>query len=86
VLCALGYSGANFDVGSVDMHFASKMGIIQLVKDGEGLDFDEAKAAAILGETDIEILVDLKNGRHNASAWGCDLSYDYVKINGSYRT
>ena len=86
VLCALGYSGADFDPGSVDMHFASKMGIIQLVKDGEGLDFDEAKAAAILGETDIEILVDLKNGRHNASAWGCDLSYDYVKINGSYRT
>jgi len=86
VLCALGYSGADFDPERVDMQFASKKGITQLVKDGEGLYFDETKAAEILSETDIEILVDFKMGEHRATAWGCDLSYEYVKINGSYRT
>jgi glutamate N-acetyltransferase/amino-acid N-acetyltransferase len=86
VLCALGYSGADFDPGSVDMYFSSKIGAIKLVEKGEGLVFDEAKAAEILGETDIEILVDLNCGKFSATAWGCDLSYDYVKINGSYRT
>ncbi|MDD2573901.1 MAG: bifunctional glutamate N-acetyltransferase/amino-acid acetyltransferase ArgJ [Bacillota bacterium] len=86
VLCALGYSGADFDPGRVDMQFTSNKGVIWLVKNGEGLDFDEAKAALILSETDIEIVVDLKMGEYGAAAWGCDLSYDYVKINGSYRT
>ena len=86
VLCALGYSGADFDPGGVDMYFSSKIGAIKLVEKGEGLVFDEAKAAEILGETDIEILVDLNCGKFSATAWGCDLSYDYVKINGSYRT
>jgi glutamate N-acetyltransferase/amino-acid N-acetyltransferase len=86
VLCALGYSGADFDPASVDMYFSSRKGAIKLVEKGEGLVFDEAKAAAILGETDIKILVDLNCGKFSATAWGCDLSYDYVKINGSYRT
>ncbi|MBA1333700.1 MAG: Arginine biosynthesis bifunctional protein ArgJ [Firmicutes bacterium] len=86
ILCALGYSGADFDPGKVEMHINSSKGTIKLVDMGEGLDFDEDKASSILGERDIEIVVNLHHGEHQATAWGCDLSYDYVKINGSYRT
>jgi glutamate N-acetyltransferase/amino-acid N-acetyltransferase len=86
ILCALGYSGADFGPSKVDMHIKSQKGSIKLVDMGEGLDFDEDKAALILSETDIEIVIDLNCGGYKAAAWGCDLSYDYVKINGSYRT
>ncbi len=86
ILCALGYSGADFDPSKVDMHFSSSKGTIKLVNMGEGLDFDEEKAALILSEKDIEVVVDLHCGEYKSTAWGCDLSYDYVKINGSYRT
>lgn len=86
ILCALGYSGADFDPGKVEMHISSSKGHIKLVDMGEGLAFDEDKASSILGERDIEIVVDLHHGGHQATAWGCDLSYDYVKINGSYRS
>jgi glutamate N-acetyltransferase/amino-acid N-acetyltransferase len=85
ILCALGYSGANFDSGKVEMHISSPKGIIKLVDEGEGLDFDEDKASLILSEKDIQIIIDLHLGKYHATAWGCDLSYDYIKITGNYR-
>ena len=86
VLCAIGYSGADVDVNKIDVSFASAAGEILVCKDGAGVDFSEEKAKEILTEEEIEILIDLNSGASNATAWGCDLTYDYVKINGDYRT
>ena len=86
ILCAIGYSGANVDVNKVDVRFQSPKGEILVCKDGAGVDFSEEKAKEILLEHDIEILVELNSGDASAIAWGCDLTYDYVKINGDYRT
>ncbi len=86
ILCALGYSGGNFSPASVDIYFESKAGCIQLVADGEPLQFCEKTASAIMAEEYVKIKIDLKEGSFNATAWGCDLTYDYVKINGRYRT
>ncbi len=86
VLCAIGYSGAAVDVNKIDVSFASKAGEILVCKDGAGVDFSEEKAKEILTEEEIEILIDLNSGEAAATAWGCDLTYDYVKINGDYRT
>ncbi len=86
VLCAIGYSGANVDVDKVDVSFKSAKGEIQVCKDGAGVPFSEEIAKEILLEKEIEILVSLGNGPYGATAWGCDLTYDYVKINGDYRT
>ncbi len=86
VLCAIGYSGADVDVSKIDVAFRSAKGTIPVCKDGAGIDFSEEKAKEILLEKEIEILVDLNDGDQNACAWGCDLTYDYVKINGDYRT
>jgi len=86
VLCAIGYSGAEVDVNAVDVSFKSTKGEISVCKDGAGVDFSEEKAKEILLESEIEILVSLGKGACSASAWGCDLTYDYVKINGDYRT
>ena len=86
VLCAIGYSGADVDVNKVDVSFKSKAGEILVCKDGAGVEFSEEKAKEILLEHDITILVALGNGEGCATAWGCDLTYDYVKINGDYRT
>ena len=86
VLCAIGYSGADVDVNKIDVSFASKAGEILVCKDGAGVDFSEEKAKEILTEEEIEILINLDCGDSNATAWGCDLTYDYVKINGDYRT
>ncbi len=86
VLCAIGYSGANVDVQKIDVDFKSKAGEISVCKNGAGVDFSEEKAKQILLEKEIEILVNLNNGEFSATAWGCDLTYDYVKINGDYRT
>ncbi|MBO7369366.1 MAG: bifunctional ornithine acetyltransferase/N-acetylglutamate synthase [Clostridia bacterium] len=86
ILCALGYSGAAVDVNKVDVAFSSKKGVIDVCKNGSGVDFSEEKAKEILLESEIEILVDLKDGEFCSTAWGCDLTYDYVKINGDYRT
>ena len=86
VLCAIGYSGADVDVSRVDLSFKSKAGVIELCRNGAGIPFSEEKAAEILHEKEIDILVDLKSGSFEATAWGCDLTYDYVKINGDYRT
>lgn len=86
VLCAIGYSGARVDVYKVDVSFKSEKGVIDVCKNGAGIDFSEEKAKEILLEDKIEILVSLNNGNFSSTAWGCDLTYDYVKINGDYRT
>ncbi len=86
VLCAIGYSGANVDVDKIDVAFKSSKGVIDVCKNGSGVDFSEEKAKEILLEKEITIVVNLNDGEFNASAWGCDLTYDYVKINGDYRT
>lgn len=86
VLCAIGYSGADVDVNKVDVSFRSCKGEIPVCVDGAGIEFSEEKAKEILLEKEIEILIGLKTGDGDATAWGCDLTYDYVKINGDYRT
>ena len=86
VLCAIGYSGAAVDVNKIDVSFKSVKGTIEVCKNGAGVPFSEEKAKEILLEKDIDILIDLKLGSTSATAWGCDLTYDYVKINGDYRS
>jgi len=86
ILCAIGYSGAKVDIGGVDVYFASSKGEINVCKNGAGVDFSEEKAKEILLEDEIEIIVKLHDGDASSVAWGCDLTYDYVKINGDYRT
>ena len=86
VLCAIGYSGANVDVTKIDVSFKSLKGEIPVCKNGAGIDFSEEIAKEILLEEEIEIKVDLNDGEYSSTAWGCDLTYDYVKINGDYRT
>lgn len=86
VLCAIGYSGADVDVNKIDVSFKSKSGEILVCQNGAGVDFSEEKAKEILLNDEIEILIDLKSGSDFAVARGCDLTYDYVKINGDYRT
>ncbi|MBE7037359.1 MAG: bifunctional ornithine acetyltransferase/N-acetylglutamate synthase [Ruminococcaceae bacterium] len=86
VLCAIGYSGEDVDVEKIDVSFRSKKGDILVCKNGAGVDFSEEKAKEILLEKEIEILVSLNDGDAFSTAWGCDLTYDYVKINGDYRT
>ncbi len=86
VLCAIGYSGANVDINGVDVAFESKQGRIEVCKNGAGLPFDEDIAKKILLEDDIIVAVTLHEGSECATAYGCDLTYDYVKINGDYRS
>ena len=86
VLCAIGYSGADVDVTKVGVSFRSAKGTVDVCKNGAGIPFSEEIAKEILLERDIEILVSLGDGDKGATAWGCDLTYDYVKINGDYRT
>lgn len=86
VLCAMGYSKAPFRPECVDVTFASAAGSILVCKAGEGLEFDEALAKKVLSQDEVEIQVNVNEGEHSVTAWGCDLTYDYVKINGDYRT
>ncbi len=86
VLCAVGYSGADVDVTKVDVDFKSVKGEIAVCRNGAGIEFSEEKAKEILLEKEIEILVNVGDGEGKAQAYGCDLTYDYVKINGDYRT
>ena len=86
VLCAIGYSGADVDVGRIDVSFKSAAGQVDVCQNGAGIPFSEEEAKKVLLEKEIDILVNLNAGQVNASAWGCDLTYDYVKINGDYRT
>ena len=86
VLCAIGYSGAKVDVTKIDVAFESEAGRIEVCKNGAGIDFSEDEAKKILLKPEIDILISLNDGDSEATAWGCDLTYDYVKINGDYRT
>ena len=86
VLCAIGYSGADVDVSKVDVSFASKAGKVDVCQNGAGIPFSEEEAKQVLLEKEIEILVSIGSGEISCTAWGCDLTYDYVKINGDYRT
>ena len=86
ILCAIGYSGAEVDTGKIDVSYKSAKGEILVCKDGYGLAFDEDKAKEILLENEIDIIINLADGTGTAEAYGCDLTYDYVKINGDYRT
>ena len=86
ILCAIGYSGAEVDVNKVDVSFKSAAGEIKVCENGAGIDFSEEIAKKILLEKEIEIVVKLGDGDGKSVAWGCDLTYDYVRINGDYRT
>ncbi len=86
VLCAIGYSGADVDVTKVDVSFESAKGVIPVCKNGAGIEFSEEIAKEILLEKEIIINVGLNSGNSTSTAWGCDLTYEYVKINGDYRT
>jgi glutamate N-acetyltransferase/amino-acid N-acetyltransferase len=86
VLCAIGYADAEFDISKVDVDLASDAGQIAVCRDGAGVGFSEEQAAAVLAEDEITILVSLHQGDAKAKAWGCDMTYDYVKINGDYRS
>ena len=86
VLCAIGYSGADVDVTGIDVAFRSSQGTVCVCRNGAGISFSEENAKNILLQKEIEILVELNSGTESATAWGCDLTYDYVKINGDYRT
>ncbi|MBR7186646.1 MAG: bifunctional glutamate N-acetyltransferase/amino-acid acetyltransferase ArgJ [Clostridia bacterium] len=86
VLCALGYSGAKLDIGKIDVDFRSAAGTVCVCRGGAGVEFSEEEAKKVLLEKEINIDIRLNQGRQSAQAWGCDLTYDYVKINGDYRT
>ena len=86
VLCAIGYADAEFDINKVDVALSSANGTIEVCVDGAGVEFSEEEAKVVLSADEIYILVNLKQGEASAKAWGCDLTYDYVKINGDYRS
>lgn len=86
VLCAIGYSGGDIDVSKIDLSFSSLEGEIEVCRNGAGIKFSEDLAKKILEQDNIDIIINLNDGQDEAVAWGCDLSYDYVKINGDYRT
>ncbi len=86
VLCAIGYSGAAVDVNKIDVSFRSAKGQVDVCQNGAGIPFSEEEASQVLSEHEIEILIHLHMGDASAEAYGCDLTYDYVKINGDYRT
>lgn len=86
ILCAIGYADADFDINKVDVSIGSAKGTVDVCRNGAGVEFSEEKAKEILGEEEIIINISIGNGAGKAVAWGCDLTYDYVKINGDYRS
>lgn len=86
ILCAMGYSGAEFDPDKVDLVFESAAGRIEIIKNGVAVDYSEEEATRILSEKHVTAIADIKMGQETATAWGCDLTYDYVKINADYRS
>lgn len=82
----MGYSGVEFDPDTVDVAFESRAGRIDVCKNGRGLEFDEDLAKKILSEHDVTIDIRLEGGKASCTCWGCDITYDYIKINGDYRT
>ena len=86
ILCAMGYSGVVFDPERVSLYIESELGALQIVRDGAATDYSEEKAAEIFSAKEITCIADLNAGTEQAVAWGCDLTYEYVKINGDYRS
>lgn len=86
ILCAMGYSGALFDPEKVDLYFESAAGKLQIIRDGVALDYSEEEATKILSQPEVTAIADVKMGNASATAWGCDLTFDYVKINADYRS
>ena len=86
ILCALGYAGLDFDATKIDVYFENKVGNILVCKNGASVDFDEDFAKKILTEDEITIRIEMNAGNSTVTAWGCDLTYEYVKINGEYRS
>ncbi len=86
ILCAMGYSGADFDPEQVDIQISSENGTVKLVENGKAAEYDEAFATKVLSPKKVTVLADVKQGEASATAWGCDLTYDYVKINADYRS
>ena len=86
ILCAMGYSGAEFDPENVDLYFKSQAGEVQIVKNGTGTDYSEEEATKILSQTEVTAQIDLHQGTKNATAWGCDLTHGYIEINADYRS
>ena len=85
-LCALGYSGVSFDPENMELYFESRAGKLLIYKDGASADYSEEEAAEIISQPEVTVIADMKMGTHSATAWGCDLTYDYVKINADYRS
>ena len=86
ILCAMGYSGAQFDPEKVDLYFESAAGSLKIIENGVSTGYSEETATKILSEPEVTVIADVKMGEATATAWGCDLTYDYVKINGDYRS
>ncbi len=86
ILCAIGYTPGEFRVDTIDVYLSSRKGTVKVCENGFGIEFSEEKAKEILLEDEITLDIDMKQGEYSATAWGCDLTYDYVKINGDYRT
>ena len=86
ILCAMGYSGAQFDPEKVDLFFESAAGRMQIIENGVAVDYSEEQATRILSEPEVTAIADVKMGEAEATAWGCDLTFDYVKINADYRS
>ena len=86
ILCAMGYSGARFDPEKVDLYFESRAGRIKIMENGVSTGYSEEEATKILSENEVTAIADIKMGDCTATAWGCDLTYDYVKINADYRS
>ena len=86
ILCAMGYSGAAFNPLKVDISLESKKGSLTIVKDGVAADYSEEKATEILAEDAVTAVIDIHNGEVTATAWGCDLTHEYVSINADYRS
>ena len=86
ILCALGYSGASFDPEHLDLYFEGAGKKMLIYQDGKGTDYSEEEASELLKLPEVRIIADIKTGEESAAAWGCDLSYDYVRINGDYRS
>ena len=86
ILCAIGYTPGDFSVDTIDVYLSSCKGTVKVCEKGFGIEFSEEKAKEILLESEINLLIEMNQGKYEATAWGCDLTYDYVKINGDYRT
>ena len=86
ILCAMGYSGAQFDPEKVDLYFESEAGKLKIIENGVALDYSEEKATEILSQPKVTAIADIKEGDVEAAAWGCDLTHGYIDINADYRS